>query len=392
MELGQTKDEILTFLKSTDLFSGMPDPILEEIASVIKPVDFEAGQVVMQKGDLADCLYLIREGSFHVISQNQNGENVLLNTIACGKSAGEIALLTGEKRTATVIAGEAAQTYQLSKPDFDQFKNQNPQVFDQVTKAIVKRLQQAYLGAVLHTLNILEQLDEPVLRDLEQELELILVPGGDVLVRQDEDSDAIFIVINGRLKVSKHDASGTEFELSEMGRGQTIGEIGLITGGKRTATAIALRDSLLARLSQQSFDRLLQKYPQAMMRQFAGNLINHLVNVELGRSKNLERNFTFALLPISPDVPIREFSKRLSNALETIGSTMLLNAEKVDSALGIPGIAQTPIDRPESITIAHWLGGQEANCQYLLYEAEPTLTPWTLRCLRQADRILLVSD
>jgi NTE family protein len=81
---------------------------------------------------------------------------------------------------------------------------------------------------------------------------------GDVLVRQGEAADALYIVISGRFSVT---LDGRREPLTEIGPEQPIGEIAFLTGGTRTATVTAMRDSLVLRLGRAEFDSIAAKCP-----------------------------------------------------------------------------------------------------------------------------------
>ena len=100
-------------------------------------------------------------------------------------------------------------------------------------------------------------IDAAALALLRQHLEWVEVAGGQTLMRQDEPGDAMFLVISGRLRAYVPGDDGQPRALREMARGQVIGELSLITDAPRSATVLALRDSVLVRLGKPAFLRLL---------------------------------------------------------------------------------------------------------------------------------------
>ena len=76
------------------------------------------------------------------------------------------------------------------------------------------------------------------------ELETLPLRRGDVLVRQGDPADALYIVLSGRFAVQ---VAGRREAVAELGPGQPIGEIAFLAGGLRTATVVALRDVRAAR-------------------------------------------------------------------------------------------------------------------------------------------------
>jgi len=92
---------------------------------------------------------------------------------------------------------------------------------------------------------------------LRQQLEWVEVAGGQTLMRQGDPGDAMFLVISGRLRAYMAGDDDAPRLLREMARGQIVGELSLITDAPRSATVLALRDSVLVRLGKPAFLRLL---------------------------------------------------------------------------------------------------------------------------------------
>ena len=87
-----------------------------------------------------------------------------------------------------------------------------------------------------------------------------------------------------------------------------------------------------------------------------------------------------------------EVSEGLAISLSKFGRTIRLNSRTVDQHLGREGIAQTYERSGSNIRVVEWLNDREMTHDYVLYETDPSLSPWTERCLRQADHILVIGD
>ena len=75
-----------------------------------------------------------------------------------------------------------------------------------------------------------------------------------------------FVVLAGRLRVFVEEANGDERMVGEVGRGECVGEMGVLIGGPRSATARAVRDSELVRLSPEAFEALVHEHPGILTR------------------------------------------------------------------------------------------------------------------------------
>ncbi len=87
------------------------------------------------------------------------------------------------------------------------------------------------------------------MRALKDEITLVNLPHGKYLLREGDPGDGMFIIVNGRLRPSITDEGGKERFMAAMGKGEIIGEMALITGESRTASAYALRDRVPVNLS-----------------------------------------------------------------------------------------------------------------------------------------------
>ncbi len=183
---------------------------------------------------------------------------------------------------------------------------------------------------------------------------------------------------------------GSDKVWTELGHGQTVGEMGLLTGDKRSASALALRDTLVAKLPQKSFLSLLAKYPEIMTKQFAGGIVNRLWKQIQGTSRDINSLSTFAVIPANQDTFIDGFCHTFTEALAQFGSSLLLNSERLDDFLNKKAAAQTTYDDASNISLVRWLSEQETKHRYIVYQTDNSATPWSERCLRQADHILIV--
>jgi CRP-like cAMP-binding protein len=107
-------------------------------------------------------------------------------------------------------------------------------------------------------------LEPAALACLAEEVRWETLPRGAVLMRQGEPGECLYFVVSGRLRAYGVRDDGTELSIAEIGPGETIGEMALISNESRSASVDALRDSELLRLSKAGFDRLLSEQPRTM--------------------------------------------------------------------------------------------------------------------------------
>jgi len=359
-----------------------------ELIAALEHVALAPGATLMRQGDAGDALFLVLDGRLSVDVEHDDGTATTVDEIGPGSVVGEMALLTGAPRTATVRATGACDLAQLARSDFERLAARYPGALQEFLRRILPRLRRTQLVRVLTEL--FGDLDEAALRAIEARLAWVPLAGGATLFREGDGGDDVYIVVNGRLRVTTTDRDGRLRVLEEVGRGAAVGELALLTGEARAATVVAVRDSDLLRLSKSAFDELTDTQPRAMM-QVARAAATRLRRGARRDVRRLRTARTLALLPAHADVPVAPFARRLEQALARGESTLRLGSADVDRLLAKPGIAQTGDDSVIHDAIVAWLSGQERDHGCLLLEADAGWTPWTRRCLRQADRVLIVA-
>ena len=231
--------------------------------------------------------------------------------------------------------------------------------------------------------------DDALLDDLGAELEWVLLEQGARLFSEGEPSDCLFIVISGRLRVTVRLPDGQERVVGEVARGETVGEMGLLSGEPRSASVYAIRDTELVRLSQAGFERVVEQHPRLMMG------VTRLLVTRLQRSIHATRApnsvATIAIVPSAGGLPAAELAARLAAALARYGPTLRVNRALVEQECGPDALVslESGVDRAR---LVGWLSDQETRYRFVLLEADATVTPWTRHAARQADRVLIVAD
>jgi len=122
------REEIKARLKETAVFREMPEATLEEIARVAETRVLPAGTVIFHKGDPADSFWIVNSGRVRVFLGDEDGIETDLSELSAGQSFGEMALLTGEPRSANVETLEETQLIYLAKEEFNRILKEYPNV------------------------------------------------------------------------------------------------------------------------------------------------------------------------------------------------------------------------------------------------------------------------
>jgi CRP-like cAMP-binding protein len=110
-------------LRTVPLFQGMTESAIAAVADLAEPAEFSPGDVLVRQGDPGETLLVIVAGGAAV---NQNG--IVLRQLASGDFLGEISLIDGGRRTATVTAVDAIHALVVDRAGFDRLMNEHPAV------------------------------------------------------------------------------------------------------------------------------------------------------------------------------------------------------------------------------------------------------------------------
>lgn len=125
-------------LSSVDLFRGLPEPLRQELAGKLVFAPFARGEAITREGDKDDGLYMLVDGEAAVRIGTGRDEREVARLVA-GQFFGEMSLMTGEARTASVVAATDVVCYRIDKPAFQQVLREMPSIADQIAEILVMR-------------------------------------------------------------------------------------------------------------------------------------------------------------------------------------------------------------------------------------------------------------
>lgn len=217
-------------------------------------------------------------------------------------------------------------------------------------------------------------LDEAGRRELVEAGEIVRVAGGSTLFTAGAPATHLYVVLRGRIAVGEAHADRLE----------TLGATGLLGAGSYEVTARAVRDSVLLAFSEQTLTRVLDAHP-AGYRTLVRDVVAPVREARAGTG-------TFAVVPTSVDVPVRVLAETMISRLGGWPAARLITAEHVDAELG-EGTARAALtDGGAGGRIARWLDDLERRHRYLVFAADSGRDPWAARCVRNADRILVLAE
>lgn len=137
------KAQIIASLKAARLFRGLPDNEIESLAGAAAVIRYETNAIIIFRGDPAEQVYLVLDGSVAVETMSSHGKTIAINSLSAGEVFGEMAVLDGRDRSANIRALEPTTILLISKTRFLALIRTNPDFADEVIQDLVRRLRQA---------------------------------------------------------------------------------------------------------------------------------------------------------------------------------------------------------------------------------------------------------
>ncbi|KAL7895355.1 hypothetical protein HDV63DRAFT_399081 [Trichoderma sp. SZMC 28014] len=235
-------------------------------------------------------------------------------------------------------------------------------------------------------------------------LEWVQVNAGQVIFHDSDESDAIYIVLNGRLRLVEDRQDGGVSARAEFGQGESIGELEVLTETARSGTLHAIRDTELVKFPRTLFNSLAQEHPNitikiskiiaSRMRAAVDDSAKYIGKEAGSGAVNNQRKSTLnlrtvAILPVTSGVPVIEFGHRLMNALSQVGPQN--GATSLNQSAILNHLGKHAFNKMGKLKLSQYLADLEEKYGLVVYVADTSVnSPWTQTCITQADSILLV--
>jgi putative peptide zinc metalloprotease protein len=254
-------------------FAALSPEAHAALAARVQRRDVAAGVAVVREGSPGDEFFLIADGEAEVwtakgvapeVAASPEGtawtpdpqREALVGRLGPGDGFGEMALLLGGRRQATVRAASDLVLYSLASEDFLRVVDEQRGLAASWEEELELRAVATALGRA----SPFAKLPPQGLRWLAPRLRLLRIAAGADVVREGEPGDALYIVQTGRAAVVRRGADGVEQQIATLGSGDAFGEQALLSGEPRVATVRALEPLDLLRLDRADFEDVLREY------------------------------------------------------------------------------------------------------------------------------------
>ena len=425
----------VTSVSVTTASTAAPSNLLEELRNEIEIVFFPKDAVLVEQGERNPGLYYVIDGflDVSVSTDEHDTEASVLGTSpqTPDMMASELFSDQPYRPKGPLSSRSGAQANELKKNKTSTRKNlfttkpgglagylgtiSSYRSFIDVTaktdvyvgflpRAVIERIVDRYPIVLLTMGKRLTTLLPRIILHIDFALEWVQVNAGQAIYHQNDESDAIYIVLNGRLRAIQEGQNESIKVTGEYGQGDSVGELEVLTETARSSTLHAIRDTEMARLPRTLFHSLALEHPAITMKisKIIASRMRQLIEDPL-RDVGRERTSavqtikasstvnlrTVAIIPVTAGVPVVEFGNRLFNALTQIG--ILNGITSLNQSAILNHLGRHAFSRMGKLKLSQYLADLEDKYGLVLYVADtPVKSPWTQTCISQADCILVV--
>jgi cAMP-dependent protein kinase regulator len=240
-------------IQSNLLFSHLDDSEKSDIFDAMQPFNYKPGETIIQQGEEGDFFYIIDQGEVEVYVNNK-----CVTAISDGGSFGELALIYGTPRAATIKAKTECKLWAIDRKTYRRIL---------MGSTIKKRkMYEEFLSKV----KILHELDQWERLTVADALETVQFNDGDNIVVQGEKGNDFFIIVEGTAIVyQKPSDDEPAVEVSRLGPSDYFGEIALLFDRPRAATVKAKGPLKCVKMDRGRFERVLGPISDILKRNVA---------------------------------------------------------------------------------------------------------------------------
>lgn len=425
-------------MTSGGISMSTPNPqfLASEMKHEVEIVFFRQGSVLVEQGERSPGLYYVIDGFLDIcVPLEDSGSNILSSSSRTSTSAMHRAE-SQDARRSSPLGPARDSSRSKSTPNGKQSTKQDRRrvglvkpgglagyvgtvssyrsFIDVVAKtdvyvgfiprATLEKIVERYPIVLLTMAKRLTSLLPKLILHIDFALEWVQVNAGQVLFHKDEESEAIYLVLNGRLRLVEDRKDGGMNVRAEFGQGDSVGELEVMTESTRSGTLHAIRATELVKFPRTLFNSLAQEHPNitikiskiiaARMRLLVDDPSNLMgkeatAGTSINKISSTLNIRTVAILPVRAGIPVVEFGNRLMNALAQVGTPN--GATSLNQAAILSHLGKHAFNKMGNLKLSHYLADLEEKYGLVVYVADTSVTsPWTQTCITQADCILLV--
>ncbi len=211
------------------------------------------GEVIFKRNDYTNTFFSIVEGTVEIVIDEASGKTIRLSR---GEFFGEMSLISGRRRSATILAGDGTVLVETPRRTMNKLINSVDAVKRVIDETFILRAIQSRFAPDTPAASLSELVASATIVDFK---------AGDVLFEEGDDGDCIHLVRSGSLTISRN-IGGRDVVLSYVPAGNYVGEMALLGDNQRSATAKAAVATQSIRLDGDAFKQLLIREPELRLK------------------------------------------------------------------------------------------------------------------------------
>ena len=257
-------------IRAVPIFASLEDTQLNDILSAPdnEIVEFPALTQIIEEDEIGNCMYIILEGLVDVRIKAVGGREITIATLKEGEFFGEQALLPGAsgRRNASVKAIRDCKLFKITKKDVALGLAES----DDIPKMpdVEEELADSERAKMLiRSVRLFRSLSEKDLNNIDSWTEIVEFEPGEIILREGEMGDYMYIVLDGSVEIFVADEDGKVIILAELTKGNYFGEQALLPDGrgKRNANARANYRATLIRVAKKYFQLIINHDNKLML-------------------------------------------------------------------------------------------------------------------------------
>ncbi len=248
LSYGSVSESLAAMQKRIPLFGPLNALVFRELMLDSEVTTPAPGETVFMLNDYTDSFFTILDGT--VLVGRGAAQDAAL-PLAAGQFFGEMSLISGRRRTATVVAGENCVLIESPRRTIKKLLASNDHARRTIDNAFMLRAIQSSFAPDVPAAELMDVVEAARLNEYK---------AGTVLFAEGDEADSLHLIRSGSVSVSRN-IGGRDIVTAYVPAGKYVGEMGLIGNTRRTATVTATVKTATISLDSQSFNRLLDKAP-----------------------------------------------------------------------------------------------------------------------------------
>ncbi|MBW1811417.1 MAG: cyclic nucleotide-binding domain-containing protein, partial [Deltaproteobacteria bacterium] len=263
-------------LPEISLFSELAPDAFVTVLEKMKMLHVKQGDWIVKEGAQGNSMFAIASGAVRVLKRLDGTKMLQLAILGEGAFFGEMSVIRGGPRGASVQAIKSSDLFEISKELLDEVIGQYPSVGKVLDKFCTQRL----LRNIMVTSALFRPFSgEERVRIIERFVSRN-VDNGDELITEGVESSGLFVLLRGTLEVSTKVEDGSDMVAGELTEGEVFGEISCLRKEPAMATVIAITPGAVLRLPRKDFDEVVLSHPQIL------ELVNRLGEQRIALTMN----------------------------------------------------------------------------------------------------------